>query len=51
MGDHGDEITTTTVTIASDEPPLLCALVSIDGVVTTHVLPRRGEVEIGRAST
>jgi len=51
MGDYDDEITTSTVSIVDDDTPQLCALVSIDGVVTTHLLPARGEIEIGRSTS
>ncbi len=51
MGDDEDEIPTGTVSIASEDAPQLCAVITIDGVVATHVLPQLGELEIGRASS
>jgi DNA-binding NtrC family response regulator/pSer/pThr/pTyr-binding forkhead associated (FHA) protein len=51
MGAYDDEITSTNVAIpSSDDPSELCALISIDGVVTTHVLPASGALDIGRGS-
>jgi DNA-binding NtrC family response regulator len=50
LGDFDTEITSTESALDDDEAPQLCAVVSIDGVVTTHPLPPYGEIEIGRAT-
>jgi DNA-binding NtrC family response regulator len=51
MGEqYEDEITESTSAIPSDEHPELCALISVDGVVTTHALPPAGSIDIGRGS-
>ncbi len=49
-GDYDDEITTDAHALGSEDQPDLCALVSIEGVVTTHALPAVGTVDIGRGS-
>ncbi|HEX5061800.1 MAG TPA: sigma 54-interacting transcriptional regulator [Kofleriaceae bacterium] len=51
MGNNDEDDTTASpVAAPSDEDSELCALVSIDGVVTTHVLPHFGMIDIGRGS-
>ena len=47
--DFKDETTANVPPVASVDAPELCALVSIDGVAITHVLPMYGIVEIGRS--
>ena len=52
MGDaFEDDTTGATAALAPDDEPALCAVVSVDGVVTTHVLPELEELDIGRASS
>jgi DNA-binding NtrC family response regulator len=51
MGDYDTEdITGNQLALGADDESELCALVSIDGAVTTHALPASGAVEIGRGS-
>src|SRR5262245_17425224 len=52
MGNNDDEDTTANpVLIPHDDDAELCALVSVDGVVTSHVLPVVGMIDIGRGSS
>src|SRR5262245_65931405 len=51
MRDYDNEDTTGQVALPPDEDSELCALVSVDGVVTSHVLPLGGTVNIGRGSS
>src|SRR4030095_1743518 len=44
------EDTTGQVALSTEETSELCALVSIDGVVTTHPLPASGVIQIGRSA-
>ncbi|HEY5946731.1 MAG TPA: FHA domain-containing protein, partial [Kofleriaceae bacterium] len=50
MGDYDEEETTgSTVSLRANDDAELCALVSVDGRVTTHVLPAAATVlDIGR---
>ncbi|HEY5922698.1 MAG TPA: sigma 54-interacting transcriptional regulator [Kofleriaceae bacterium] len=52
MGDYEDEDTTNNVALSpSADDAELCALISVEGVVTTHVLPAAGAIEIGRGAS
>jgi DNA-binding NtrC family response regulator len=49
-GDYDEEVTGNAFALGPGDEPDLCALVSIEGVVTTHVLPPGGSIQIGRGS-
>jgi DNA-binding NtrC family response regulator len=49
--DYADEDTTSSaVALPPVDDTQLCALISVDGVVTTHVLPSAGVLDVGRAA-
>jgi two-component system response regulator AtoC len=51
MGDYDDDDTTSSaIALPPEDESELCALVSVDGLVTTHALPASGSVDIGRGS-
>ncbi len=49
--DYADEDTTSSaVALPPDDDTQVCALISVDGVVTTQVLPAAGVLDVGRAA-
>jgi two-component system, NtrC family, response regulator AtoC len=51
MGDYDQDDATGQVACARDDSGELCALVSCDGIVTSHVLPAHGLITIGRGAS
>jgi two-component system response regulator AtoC len=51
LGSRFDTDTTSSVALPVGDAPSLCALVSVEGVATTVVLPPYDEIDIGRSST
>jgi DNA-binding NtrC family response regulator len=52
MGSDDDlETTSVAVALPPDDDAVLCAQVTIDGVVSTHTLPMTGVVDVGRAAS